>query len=142
MTLELFELFTLIVLAIEGELIEFGIERNVNNVRGDAVPLSPKTNILSTGDDVVNSVNICRATHFLVNNGNIDHKRSREHNYPDPAALAKQTKTGLDQVNCHMATEMGLPRNGNIDDRNTVNENLWTPRHKIPELLTGKKNKE
>ena len=72
MTLELFELFILIVLAIEGELIEFGIERNVNNVRGDAVRLSPKTNILSTEDDVLNSVNICRATHFIVNNGNID----------------------------------------------------------------------
>ena len=68
--------------------------------------------------------------------------RSREHNYPDPAALAKQTKPGLDQVNCHMATEMGLPRNGNKDDKNTANKNLRTPRHRIPELLTGKKKKE
>ena len=41
-----------------------------------------------------------------------------------------------------MATEMGLPRNGNKDDRNTANENSRTPRHKIPEFLTGKKEKE
>ena len=41
-------------------------------------------------------VNSSRATHFIVNNGNIDHNRSREHKYPDPAALAKQTQPGLD----------------------------------------------
>ena len=101
MNLELCKLFIVIVLVVEGELIKFGIERNANNVRGDAVQSSPKTNILLTENDVKNGVNSSRATHFFVNNGNIDHNRLREHNYPDPAALAKQIKTGLDQVNCH-----------------------------------------
>ena len=91
MNLELFKLFIVIVLAVEGELIKFGIERNTNNVIRDAVQSSPKANNLSTDNDVQNGVNSCRATHFIVNNGNIDHNRSREHNYnyPDPAALAK-----------------------------------------------------
>ena len=36
-----------------------------------------------------------------------------------------------------MATEMALPRNGNKDVRNTATEIIQTPRHPIPEFLTG-----
>ena len=42
-----------------------------------------------------------RATHFIADYGNIGLKRPREHNCPNPTALAKQTKIGLDLDNCH-----------------------------------------
>ena len=103
---------------------------------------SARTHNLSVEGKRIDVMENRRVTHFIVSDGNIGLNRSREHNCPNLAALAKQNKTRLEQDNCHMAIEMGLPRNGNKDDRNTANENLQTPRHKIPERLTGKKKKE
>ena len=117
--------------AVEKELIKYGINVNANNVRDDVVQSSSRTNNPLIDNNEQSDVNSSRATHFIVNDGNIDYNRSREHNYPDPAALAKQTKPGLDTVNCHMATEMGLPRNGNKDDKTTGNRNTWTPRRRL-----------
>ena len=61
-----------------------------------------------------------RNTHFIANQGNHVPNGSREHSCPEPTALAKQTKIGKEQDNCHMATEMGLPQTGNKDIYNTV----------------------
>ena len=118
-------------------------KRTCSNVfKESLVKFSAKTHNLSVENKRIDVMENRRVTHFIVSDGNIGLNRSREHNCPNLAALAKQNKTRLEQDNCHMATEMGLPRNGNKDDRNTANENLRTPRHKIPELLTGKKKKE
>ena len=118
-------------------------KRTCPNVFKDSlVKFSAKTHNLSVESKRIDVMENRRVTHFIVSDGNIGLNRSREHNCPNLAALAKQNKTRLEQDNCHMATEMGLPRNGNKDDRNTANENLRTPRHRIPELLAGKKKKE
>ena len=118
--------------------IKYGINVNAKNVRSDAVQSSSKTNNCLVDNDDQNDLFSSRATHFFPNNDNKSPNRSREYNWPNPAALAKQNKTGLKHDNCLMATEIGLPRNGNKDDRNTATENLRT--HdvtKIPEFLTG-----
>ena len=101
---------TMIKSAVEKELIKYGINVNANNVRDDVVQSSSRTNNQLIDNNEQSDVNSSRATHFIVNDGNIDHNRSREHNCPNLAALAKQNKTRLEQDNCHMATEMGLPR--------------------------------
>ena len=87
--------------AVERELVRFGISNNTNNVRDELIQSSSRVNNLLTNDNDQNSENISRATHFVVSNGNVGLNRSSEHNYPNPAALAKQKKTGLDQVTCH-----------------------------------------
>ena len=118
-------------------------KRTCPNVFKDSlVKFSAKIHNLSVESKRIDVMENRRVTHFIVSDGNIGLNRSREHNCPNLAALAKQNKTRLEQDNCHMATEMGLPRNGNKDDKNTANENLRTPRHNILDILTGKKKNE
>ena len=90
--------------AVEKELVKCGININANNVRSDTIQSSSKTNNLLVDNGDQNDVNTSRATHFFVNNGNIGRNRSREHNCPNPAALAKQTKTWLELDKCHNYT--------------------------------------
>ena len=80
--------------ALEREQIKFGIESNQNNVRAEVAQSGHKTNNQLIDEKEQSDINGTSATHFIVNNGNNDHNRSREHNCPNPAALAKQTKLG------------------------------------------------
>ena len=112
------------------------MDRNLNNSRNEVLNSSFRANNLITGDVGPPNVHSVRNTHFIANNGNNDRLRSREHVGTDPAALAPQTQTGPDHADCHMATEMGLPGNGNKENRNT-NTETRVPRRRIPEFLTG-----
>ncbi|MEL7079772.1 MAG: hypothetical protein AAGM46_28560, partial [Cyanobacteria bacterium J06582_2] len=95
-----------------------------------------RANNLIASEVVSPNVNSVRNTHFIADNGNNDRLRSREYNGPDLAALAPQIQTGPEHADCHMATEMGLPGNGNKENRNT-NTETRVPRRRIPEFLTG-----
>ena len=135
-TLSNVEVETMIKNAVERELLKYGIDRNQNNSRTEVLNSSFRVNNLMTDGVGLPNVHSVRNTHFIANNGNNDRLRSRENNGPDPAALAPQTQTGSDQVDCHMATEMGLPGNGNKENRN-ANTETRVPRRRIPEFLTG-----
>ena len=112
--------------AVERELLRYGIDRNQNNSRTEVLNSSFRANNLITSDVGPPNINSVRNTHFIANNGNNDRLRSREHNGSDPAALAPQTQTGPDYADCHMATEMGLPRNGNKENRSANTETRVT----------------
>ena len=87
--------------AVERELIKFGNDRNQNNARTEVAQSGSKINNLLIDNNEQPDFNGSHAPHFIVNNGNNDRNGSREHNYADPAAQARQAKTGLDTVNCH-----------------------------------------
>ena len=121
---------------MERELLKYGIDRNLNNSRSEVAQSSSRANNPVIDDVGLSNVYSNRVTHFIANNGNNDQNRSRENNCPDPAALAKQTQPGSDPVNCHMATEMGLPTNGNKENK-TANTETRMPNRRIPEFLSG-----
>ena len=122
--------------AVERELLKYGIDRNLNNSRIEVAQSSSRANNPVIDDVGPSNVYSNRVTHFIANNGNNDQNRSRENNCPDPAALAKQTQPGPDPANCHMATEMGLPTNGNKENK-TANAETRMPNRRIPEFLSG-----
>ena len=109
-TLSNSELENMIKNAVERELMKHGIEKNLNNSRSEVAQTNIRTNNPDIDDVGPSNVFSGRDTHFIANNGNNDQNRSRENNRPRPAALAKQTQPGLELADCHMATEMGLPR--------------------------------
>ena len=117
-TLSSVELENMIKNAVERELLRHGVDRNLNNSRSEAVQANIRTNNPIIGDVGPSNNFSNRDTHFIASHGNNDRLRSREHIGTDPAALAPQTRTGPDYADCHMATEMGLPGNGNKENRN------------------------
>ena len=135
-TLSNVEVEAMIKNAVERELLKYGIDRNLNNSRIEVAQSSSRANNPVIDDVGPSNVYSNRATHFIVSDGNNDRNRSRENNCPDPAALAKQTQPGPDPANCHMATEMGLPRNGNKENKTTSAETRM-PNRRIPEFLSG-----
>ena len=100
-TLSNVEIDAMIKNAVERELLKYGIDRNSNNLRTEVAQSSSRVNNQMIDDDGQSNVYSNRVTHFIANNGNNDQNWSREHNCPDPAALAKQTQPGPDTVNCH-----------------------------------------
>ena len=75
-------------------------KRTCSNVFKDSlVKFSAKTHNLSVESKRIDVMENRRVTHFIVNDGNIGLNRSREHNCPNLAALAKQNKTRLEQDN-------------------------------------------
>ena len=112
--------------AVERELLKYGIDRNQNNARTEVVQSCSKTNNQLIDDNGQSDVNSSRATHFIVNNGNIDHNRSRKHNYPDPAALAKQKQPGLDTVRAsEYKILIGNRTNGTLIDILPTWNKMW-----------------
>ena len=78
-------------------------KRTCPNVFKDSlVKFSAKIHNLSVETKRIDVMENRRVTHFIVNDGNIGLNRSREHNCPNLAALAKQNKTRLEQDNCHI----------------------------------------
>ena len=112
-TLSNVEIDALIKKAVERELLKHGIERNQNNLRAEVALSNSRVINQLIDDNGPSDVYSNRATHFIVNNGNNDQNWSREHNYPDPAALAKQTQPGPDTVNCHTIKFLGENCNDN-----------------------------
>ena len=102
-TLSNVEVETMIKNAVERELLKYGIDRNQNISRTEVVNSSFRVNNSMVGDVGPSNVRSGRNTHFIANNGNNDRLRSRENNRPDPAALAPQTQTGSEQVDCHIS---------------------------------------
>ena len=135
-TLQNVDIDTLIRSAVERELARFGINTNVNSAIAESTQSYSRVNNQSESNIRNNVDEVGRATHIIANHGNHDPTGSREHSCPRSTVLAKQTKIGPEKDNCHMATEMGLPRNGNKENY-AVNENVRTPRNRIPEFLTG-----
>ena len=101
-----------------------------NKTNDGLIQSSSKTNI---GDNVNN--NRYRVTREVAGNSKTDLNKSVRNDCPDSSVLARHNPIGPETDNRHMATEMGLPRNGNPDARNTVHENRRT--RKVPEFLTG-----
>ena len=86
-----------------------------NKTNDGLIQSSSKTNI---GDNVNN--NRYRVTREVAGNSKTDLNKSVRNDCPDPSVLARHNPFGPETDNRHMATEMGLPRNGNSDTRNTV----------------------
>ena len=101
-----------------------------NKTNDGLIQSSSKTN---NGDNVNN--NRYRVTREVAGNSKTDLNKSVRNDCPDSSVLARHNPFGSEPDNRHMATEMGLPRNGNSDARNTVHENRRT--RKVPEFLTG-----
>ena len=115
---------------VQKELNKYGVVGLTNKTNDGLIQSSSKTN------DVENvNVNMCRGTHEVAGNSKTDLNKSVRNDCPDSSVLARHNPIGSEPDNRHMATEMGLPRNGNPNVRNTVHENRQT--RKVPEFLTG-----
>ena len=86
--------------AVETEINNHGI--NFNTIKTQSSMKQSNSNTINPLVEInSNGIDDSRATHFIAENGNNGLNRSREHNCPDPTALAKQTQIALEQDNFH-----------------------------------------
>ena len=75
------------------------------------------------------------ATHEAAGNSRTDLNRSVRDDCPDSSVLARRIQIEPGTDNRHMATEMGLPQNGNPNTQSATQDRKQPRR--VPEFLTG-----
>ena len=108
---------TVIREAVQKELNKYGVVSIANRHNDGLTQSSSKTNCI---DD--ENVNRCRTTHEVAGNSKTDLNRSVRDGCPDSSVLAKHNQIESELDNRHMATEMGLPQNGNPNIASAVQE--------------------
>ena len=121
---------TVIREAVQKELNKLGVVSNVNRQDDVMVQSSSKTN--PSNDE--NAIR-CRTTHEAAGNSRTDLNRSVRDGCPDSSVLARHNQIEPGADNRHMATEMGLPQNGNPNAQSATQDRRQS--RKVPEFLTG-----